>query len=131
MNSELIDSHAHLNFTELADTQSLLARANQSQVETIITIGTNLDDSRLAIKLAAKYPNVYATVGIHPNDDMTIVADNLDWAQFEKLVRQPKVVAIGECGLDYTRLEDKKIQGIIEEKERQKKLFFKTNRDCQ
>lgn len=91
----LIDSHAHLNFPELlSDIDGVLARAKEAGVEKIINIGTNLDDSKIAIDLAQKYDNLYATVGIHPENP------SVDWAEFEKLAKSPKVVAIGECGLD-------------------------------
>lgn len=91
----LIDSHAHLNFPELLeDIDGVLARAKEAGVEKIINIGTNLEDSRVAIKLAEKYDNLYATVGIHPENA------GADWNEFERLAKNPKVVAIGECGLD-------------------------------
>lgn len=91
----LVDSHAHLNFPELlADIDSVLARAKAAGVEKIINIGTSLADSKTAIELAQKYDNLYATVGIHPEGTET------DWDRFEQLAKSPKVVAIGECGLD-------------------------------
>ncbi len=91
----LIDTHAHLNFPELmADIDGVLARAKAAGVEKIINIGTSLEDSKIAIDLAQKYDNLYATVGIHPENTCD------DWEMFERLAKSPKVVAIGECGLD-------------------------------
>lgn len=121
----LIDTHAHLNFPELTETQAVLDRAKDAGVNTIINIGTNLDDSALGIEIAGKFPNVYTTVGIHPNDDTNITVDSTDWDKFEELAKQPKVVAIGECGLDYSRLPSIDYRLQQDEKERQRKLFLK------
>ena len=64
----LIDTHAHLDFPEFAeDLDHVLLRAKQVGVERIITIGTTLQSSRKAIQLAERYPQIYASVGIHPN----------------------------------------------------------------
>lgn len=91
----LIDTHAHLNFPELLkDIDGVLERARIVGVEKIICVGTNLEDSKVAIGLAEKYSNLYATVGIHPENTCE------NWNEFERLAKNPKVVAIGECGLD-------------------------------
>lgn len=97
----LIDSHAHLNFPELlSDIDGVLERAKIAGVEKIICVGTNLEDSKTAVALAQKYENLYATVGIHPNDDSSIMVERVNWSELENLAKQNKVVAIGECGLD-------------------------------
>lgn len=120
----LVDSHAHLNFPELlADIDGVLARAKEAGVEKIIDIGTSLDDSLGAIEIAQKHDNLFATVGIHPNDDPAVTADNIDWGKFEELAKMPKVVAIGECGLDYSRIQDSGLK--MQEAKRQKDLFQK------
>ncbi len=122
----LVDSHAHLNFPELmVDIDRVLARAKEAGVEKIINIGTSLADSKVAIDLAQKYDGLYATVGIHPNDDTGSIVDNVDWVEFERLVKMPKVVAIGECGLDYSRITNDQLPISNVEKERQWKLFEK------
>lgn len=121
----LIDTHAHLNFPELADTKAVLNRAHLAGVEIIINIGTNLEDSEKGIEIASKFPNVYTTVGIHPNDDNKVTVESVDWEKFEQLAKQPKVVAVGECGLDYSRLPSADYRLQQDEKERQKKLFLK------
>lgn len=91
----LIDTHAHLNFGELLkDIDGVLERAKIAGVEKIICVGTNLEDSKTAVALAQKYENLYATVGIHPENTC------VDWNEFEKLAKSPKIVGIGECGLD-------------------------------
>lgn len=119
----LVDSHAHLNFPELlSDIDDVLARAKKANVEKIINIGTTLLDSKMAIGLAQKYDGLYATVGVHPNDDLDATVDNVDWVEFEKLAKEPKVVAIGECGLDFSRIPEIQ-KSRQEEAERQRKLF--------
>ncbi|MBI3559469.1 TatD family hydrolase [Candidatus Gottesmanbacteria bacterium] len=119
----LIDSHAHLNFAELlSDIDGVLERARLAGVEKIICVGTNLEDSRIAIELARKYENVFATVGIHPDSPSPSASD---WSKFEKMALQPKVVAIGECGLDYSRIKNYELSIMVAEKERQKTLFEK------
>ena len=91
----LIDTHAHLNFPELLkDIDGVLERAKEAGIEKIICVGTNLEDSKMAIELAQKYESIFATVGIHPENNCE------DWDEFEKLAKSPKVIGIGECGLD-------------------------------
>lgn len=88
----LIDTHAHIT-------------GPVSGVDKVICVGTDLDDSQVAILLAQKYGNIFATVGIHPVDGVNSI---IDWDRFEELLRQPKVVGVGECGLDYHHTFDPK-----------------------
>ncbi len=98
----LVDTHAHLDFPEYkSDLREVLARAAEADVGYIISVGTNLKSSKKAIELARQIDNVYASIGIHPHD-ASQVSDDV-WSEFETLVSQPKVVAIGETGLDYYR----------------------------
>lgn len=90
----LIDSHAHLNFEGFRD--ELIFPG----ISKVINIGTTLADSEQAVELAQKHAKIFATVGIHPHEA------NSDWEKFEALARQPKVVAIGECGLDLSSSKD-------------------------
>jgi TatD DNase family protein len=78
----------------------------------MITIGTSLDSSRAGIGLANRYPNVYATVGLHP----TSIGENTPEfiEELKQLSQHPKVVAIGECGLDFYRLPDDDKPDIVE-----------------
>jgi TatD DNase family protein len=96
----LIDSHCHLNFTAFdEDRGQVLAQAAAADVLAIINPGINLEDSRQVVGIAAEIPALYAAVGIHPND-----AGDFDQAtvgHLRDLAGQPKVVAIGEIGLDY------------------------------
>lgn len=95
----LIDSHCHLDMFEAAERDELLARAEAAGVGEVVTIGTRLGQSRNVIALASKNDRVWCTVGLHPNnageekvpDAETIAA----------LAAHPKVVGIGESGLDY------------------------------
>lgn len=95
----LVDTHAHIHFpeTELAP---VLRRAAEAGVDRIICVGVNPEDSAQAIALASRHDHIYATVGLHPHDAKDGAAARKTLAQ---LAAQPKVVAIGECGLDYYR----------------------------
>jgi TatD DNase family protein len=95
-----IDSHAHLNFKDYKDDiGDVIKRARDAGVEFIINPGTDLESSREAIELAEKYEMIYAAVGIHPHDAAKASDKTLE--EIEKLSHHPKVVAIGEIGLDY------------------------------
>jgi TatD DNase family protein len=113
-----IDIHSHLGQEDYgADLASVYERMRQAEVGTI-TIGTTLADSTAAVKLAENHDNVWACIGVHPKTGSEPVFDEIE---FEKLVVHSKVVAIGECGLDYFKLE-----GDIEKiKAKQKEIFIK------
>jgi TatD DNase family protein len=95
-----VDSHCHLDSLE-GDLQESLERAEAAGVGTMITIGTDLPSSREAVRLASAHPNVYATVGIHPYDAEDF--DEVVGTEIERLAGDPRVVAIGEVGLDFYR----------------------------
>ncbi len=95
----MIDSHAHLDDPQFdADRDAVIARAVAAGVETIVCVGTTLESSRAAVRLAERYGEVYAAVGIHPNSCAEAAAD--DWAGIVALADHPRVVAVGETGLD-------------------------------
>lgn len=99
---DLIDSHAHLDFRQFdGDRDAVIARAQEAGLIGIVNIGTNLASSRASLRLAEEYDFIYATVGIHPHDAQ--MADENALAQLRDLACHPKVVAIGEIGLDYYR----------------------------
>jgi len=99
----LIDTHSHLDFPDFdADRPEIIQRAFDAGVTRLISIGTTLQTSRAALALADAYPQVYATVGIHPSEAKK--ESNSAIEELAQLARNPKVVAIGECGLDYHRL---------------------------
>lgn len=96
----LIDSHCHFNFNAFdEDRAEVLARAKAAGVLALINPGTDLDDSRQIVALAETNPNLYAAVGFHPNDAANF--DETALAELRILTSHPKVVAIGEIGLDY------------------------------
>ncbi len=100
--SELFDTHAHLHFPEYADDRAaVLARARTAGVRGMVTIGTDLATSQAAIALAAEEPDVWASVGVHPHD--ATGADDGVLVELERLAGGPRVVAVGEIGLDFFR----------------------------
>jgi TatD DNase family protein len=101
----LIDTHAHLDYPDFAaDFDAVLERANAAGVTRIITIGTSVASSRRAVELAEKYPNVYAAIGVHPT---TTETEEDITTPLRELAASPRVVAIGEAGLDYHDLPSK------------------------
>lgn len=102
MSLDLFDTHAHLHFPEFdTDREALLARAREAGVRRMLTIGTEPESSRAAVSLAAREAGVWAAVGIHPHDAGE--ADAAALAAIERLAAEPRVVAVGEIGLDYFR----------------------------
>ena len=100
--TELFDTHAHLHFPDFAaDLDAVLARARAAGVRGILTIGTDVETSRAAIAIAAREPDVWAAVGVHPHDAAS--ADDAALAEIERLAAAPRVVAVGEIGLDFFR----------------------------
>jgi len=101
MEIKYIDIHSHLDFADYgADQKEIIQRMKDLGIFTI-TIGTGVGSSKEAVKLAEENENIYACIGNHPDDDLGEVFDEKD---YEELVKNPKVVAIGECGLDYFRI---------------------------
>jgi TatD DNase family protein len=99
----LVDSHAHLNadrFTD--DVDVVLSEARQAGVERLLVPGWNVRSSERAVELAEAHDWLDASVGIHPHDAAR--TDAAGWGRIVELARHPKVVAIGETGLDYDRL---------------------------
>lgn len=124
MNTRFVDAHSHLHDSAFnTDRGDVLARMRAAGVATI-TIGTDLRESEQAVALAEKEPDVWATVGIHPVDNR---GEEWDEEKFRALAAHPRVVAVGECGLDYFRLEDAYREGHIPnmdaEIDRQRGLF--------
>lgn len=108
------DTHAHLTYPDFAsDLPQLLQRAASAGVTKIVTIGTDLESSVAAIALAERFPNLYAAVGWHPSDAARAPAEIRP--ELRKLAQHPKVVALGEMGLDYYRLPSKKEGGSVAE----------------
>jgi TatD DNase family protein len=95
----LVDSHCHLEM--IADTAGAVAEARAAGVRQLVTIGIDLETSRGAADLSETLPGVYATVGLHPHDAHALDDETL--AEFELLAARPRVVAVGEAGLDFYR----------------------------
>ncbi len=115
----LFDVHSHLQFPDYNnDRDEVVARMKKAGVKTI-TVGTDIATSRQAVALAEQYPDdLWATVGIHPTELTSSPAPTrfgeagqdvtINWDEMRQLAAHPKVVAIGECGLDYYRFDSVK-----------------------
>jgi len=134
INMKYIDIHCHLDFpdysTEFAE---VLERMKEKEVGAI-TIGTDLESSKKAVKIAENNENIWACIGIHPDEAVSVPSPEqgegyakrgvgFSEEVFGTLVQSPKVVAIGECGLDYFRL-DKDPAFAELQRGKQKKLFI-------
>lgn len=96
----LIDTHAHLNAIQYQeDLEEVIERAQSEGVEIIVVVGFDRETITRAIELADTYEFIYATVGWHPVDAIDMTDEDLKW--IEELCSHPKVVALGEMGLDY------------------------------
>ena len=101
-NLGLIDSHAHIQGKEYAgDTEAVIDRAGEAGVDKIIVVGGagDMASNTAAVALADSWANLYATVGMHPHDAKHVGEEEL--RQLKELVAHPKVIAVGETGLDY------------------------------
>jgi TatD DNase family protein len=108
MNPQLVETHAHLDYPDFAnDLEDMLSRATEAGVTRIITIGTSIESSRRAIALAEKYPAIFAVIGVHPTCVEESEEDVI--TPLRELARNPRVVAIGETGLDYHRLPSEEV----------------------
>ena len=104
----LVETHAHLDYPDFAnDLEDVLRRATDAGVMRIITIGTSVESSRRAVDLAEKYPNVFAAIGVHPTYAENAGEDVI--TPLRELAQNPRVVAIGETGLDYHYLPSAKV----------------------
>lgn len=98
-----IDSHCHINFPELAANMSdVLAQMRQNEVVSALCVSVNLADFPQVLALAEQYPHIFASVGVHPDYEGV---EEPDVARLVGLAQHPKVIAIGETGLDYFRLK--------------------------
>ena len=110
----IIDTHAHLDADEFgADCDAIIARAIEVGVNRIITAGTSLASSEKVIVLAERYPQVFAAVGIHPQEIAGVRKEDI--SRIAELAKHPKVVALGEIGLDFHRSvvhKEEQVQGL-------------------
>jgi len=97
-----IDSHCHINFHELAENiTDVLAKMQQNEVTAALCVSVNLADFPQVLALAEQYPNIYASVGVHPDYESV---EEPTVARLVELAQHPRIIAIGETGLDYYRL---------------------------
>jgi len=98
----LIDTHAHLDFPAFeADREMVIARAQAAGIAALVNVGAELDESRAAVGLAESTRAVYAAVGVHPHEAATVTGAAID--ELRRLAMRPRVVALGEIGLDFYR----------------------------
>ena len=142
MELRYFDAHCHVNFVAYKeDREEVILRARDAGVGMNV-VGTQKDTSADAVALAEKYEHVYATIGLHPihtsksyhdvkelgegGKEFTSRGEVFDAAAYEALARSPRVIAIGECGLDYYRVEestkDVQVQAFVEHIELANKL---------
>ena len=113
MISTIFDSHCHPQFSQYEkDQEEVLGRAREAGIG-LICVGTDYETSKQGIELAQKYESIWATVGLHPND----IPDDFEVMIYHNLLRNSKVVAIGEVGLDYYRTPEP------EKQKKQKDVF--------
>lgn len=133
---KFVDVHAHVQFNAYAEDRDEVIKRSLENNTWIINVGTNLKTSRDAVELVEKYPEgVYAIVGLHPihtsasfhdkeeigeeSEPFNSKGEEFNVEEFEKLISHPKVVGVGECGLDFFRIEGDKENYI----EKQTKAF--------
>ena len=108
---KLVDSHAHLDFGQFhEDFDDTLARATDAGVEKIINIGADMGRSRASIALADNYPNIFATVGVHPDEANEVNFETIHDDLLTLAKNSENVVGIGETGLDFFQSAEKKKQ---------------------
>ncbi len=109
------DIHSHLNFPDYEkDFDEIIKRLQETETHTIV-VGTDYESSAKGVDLAGRHPEIYACIGVHPVDKK---GEHFDISKYDELVKHPKVVAIGECGMDFFHADK------ATDYERQKKLFL-------
>lgn len=110
---EFFDTHCHIHGERYGlDRQTVIADGTAAGVTRFLCVGTDLEDSKRAIAFVQDLPQAWATVGLHPHEAQQYIGDTAALEDFRALVTQPKVVAIGECGLDYYYSHSPKEQQI-------------------
>jgi TatD DNase family protein len=119
------DTHAHLDYPDFAaEVPLVIERAEAAGITRIVSIGTDLESSRRAVELSERHSSVFATVGWHPSEVSRAPTEVCP--ELRELAKHPKVVAIGEIGLDYYRLPSKKTGSVSDDepyKQKQKEIF--------
>jgi TatD DNase family protein len=118
-----IDSHCHLNFPELAENiDDVFTKMKLNEVSHALCVSVDLDKLPQVLKLAEQHDNLYASVGVHPDYELAIEPTQ---AELVRLAQHPKVIAIGETGLDYFRL-----QGDLEWQRERFRTHIRAAREC-
>src|SRR3989344_1911883 len=113
METRYIDAHCHLQFEQYDEDREDIIEQMREQGIAAIVVGCDLESSKKAVELAEQYENIFASVGLHPNHE------NDEWfesSKYRELAQHPKVVAIGECGLDFFRPTE--VTDDVKEKQR-------------
>lgn len=108
-----IDTHAHVHFEVFDDDRDAVMKRTLDSDTWVINVGTKQETSKQAVELAQQYDNTYAIIGLHPIETPN---EDFDYDFYKHLAQDEKVVAVGECGLDYFRLDG-------DSKEKQKEVF--------
>jgi len=95
-----VETHTHLDLIN-RNVQEVVKDAAEKKVTKMVTVGIDLESSKIALEFASRFEGIYAAIGYHPNESKLM--DVLGWEELEKLAHNKKVVAIGETGLDYYR----------------------------
>jgi TatD DNase family protein len=99
---QFVDTHCHIHFLDYGlDPEQVINDAAVAGVTRLLVVGCTLEDSRAAVEFAARHDNVWATVGLHPHEGAQYVNDHKALQEFRELASKPKVVAVGETGLDF------------------------------
>jgi TatD DNase family protein len=100
--TEFVDTHCHVHFNDYElDADEVIADALNAGVTLMICVGCTLSDSKLGVKMAARHSSIWASIGIHPHEAKLYVEDEKALQEFRDLASKPRVVAVGEIGLDY------------------------------
>lgn len=120
---KLVDSHCHLELEPLKNfKQEAVERAHKAGISKIVNVGNSLRSSKESVEIANQYPHIWATIGLHPHEAGNLTDLDRTIEELRELARSDKVVAIGECGLDYYQIKNQRSKiKIIEE---QKLLFL-------
>jgi TatD DNase family protein len=112
----LTDTHCHIHFPDYPlDPEETIRNAREAEVNQLLCVGCTLTDSEAAVEMAARHKNIWATIGLHPHEAKEYVNSPDKLQKFRNLAQERKVVAVGECGLDYHYMHSSK--------EDQEKLF--------
>ena len=107
--TELVDTHCHIHFPDYElDPEEVIINAQEDEITRLMCVGCTLPDSKLAVEMAQRHPNIWATIGLHPHEGSEYINDDTALQEFRELATKPKVVAIGETGLDYHYMHSSK-----------------------